>query len=497
MYPPHVAKSRPNTLACVVAETGDSLTYAQLDAYSNQFAHLLRQNGVRPGDALAIIAENGLGWPIVVAAGMRSGVEVTPINWHLKPAELASILEECSPAAIVTSAKLRDVVSDALATSGVTSRLVVEMDDLAETCRTLPTTPIEDELLGARVLYSGGSTGRPKAYRQPLLGIHPADAPPRHSHLAQALGLDQDTVFLSPAPNYHAAPFTFQLMVLGLGGTIVTLESFDGATAMRAISAHGVTHSQWVPTMLTRLLRIPDRDKLPPRPTHRVAVTSGAPCPPELKDAITAWWGPMLHEYYGASEGYGHTYISATDALTHRGSVGRGLGPTRVRVVDDQGAPVPAGEIGLVEFGQAGADAQGLPAPPKRWRGMGDLGRLDEDGFLHLTGRSSSMIISGGVNIYPEEVEAALANHPSVADCTVFGIPDPDFGEQVKAVVELDPRAPRVSADELIAFCREQLASFKAPRSVDLVDRLPRLPTGKLNKTALRSTYLPAKQPLG
>ncbi|OUC76423.1 AMP-binding protein [Gordonia lacunae] len=491
MYPPSTARARPDAVAYVMAGSGERITYAELDRRSNRLARFWWSRGVRPGDSVVLVLENSLAWPVAVAAGMRSGLYVTPVNWHLKPTELAALIREDRPAAIVTSTALADRVVAAVADPSLDRTVIVCADGPADGCVALAdaladqsSEPLERELLGARVLYSGGTTGRPKRFAQPLLGVHPADAPRRHSGLVDELGVGADSVLLSPAPNYHAAPFTFQLITLAAGGTVVCMEKFDAAGAMRAITEYGVTHSQWVPTMLIRLLNLPDRESIALSPRHRVAFTSGAPCPPHVKDAIFEWWGPVLHEYYGASEGYGHTYISPTDARSHPGSVGRPLGTARVHITDSTGADVGPGVEGTVCF--EAADGPGRPAGASRpaLKQMGDIGYLDDDGFLYLVGRRGFMIISGGVNIYPEEIESALLTHPAVADVAVVGVPDAEFGESVKAVVEVRPGAS-VSDDDLIAHAREHLAHFKAPRSVEFTTDLPRLPTGKLDKRRL------------
>lgn len=503
MYPPDLAARHPDRTAFVMAGSGDSLTFAELDARSAQLAHALGGPGglgVEPGDALALVLPNDVAWPVGVAAGMRSGLEVVPINWHLGARELAVLLAEAAPAALLTTSALLPAVLEAV--HGLPRRPHVLLADVGgdaaadlgalalwDRIADLPTSPPARELLGARVLFSGGTTGRPKAYRQPLLGVHPREAPRRHPHLAERLGLvgpeaERGVRFLSPAPSYHAAPFTFQLMTLAAGGTVVCLESFDAVAALEALTRLRVTHSQWVPTMLSRLLAVPAALRPVTTSSHRVAVTSGAPCPPALKDAIMDWWGEILHEYYGASEGYGHTYVSPHEARTHRGSVGRPLGGARVVITDDDGAPLGTDVIGRVCF----------EGPDGALRGMGDMGRLDADGFLHLTGRATFMIVSGGVNVYPEEVEEALADLPEIADAAVFGVPHADLGEQVMAVVEPARGAPDAAALTVLvqAHCRDRLAGFKVPRRIDVVERLPRLETGKLDKRALRASYLTA-----
>lgn len=505
MYPPTIAGTHPGRLAYVMAASGETLDYAALDDRSTRFSQVLRRAGITTGDTLLIAMENRIEWPVAVAAGMRSGLYVTPVNSHLRDHELAALIEEARPAAVVTSPTLAPVVARALDEGGDEAtrlRLCVGQgaagfERFDEVLDAAPAVRIDDEAFGARVLYSGGTTGRPRAFRQKLLGIHPADAPARHGGLMAKLGLGPDTVLLSPAPNYHAAPFTFQLAALTAGATVVCMERFDALGAMTAIERHGVTLSQWVPTMLVRLLdahREAERagHPLPLSPAHRAAVTSGGPCAPGVKAAIDAWWGPILHEYYGASEGYGHTYISPLEARERVGSVGRGLGETRVHIVDGSGAELPSGEIGTVAFEAIGGRAYSNQGEQAGWRHMGDLGLLDADGFLYLKGRAGYTIVSGGVNIYPDEVEHALASHPRVRDVAVLGEPDPEFGERVLAVVEL--HASRADAEdesddiesELIAHARERIATFKAPRRIVVVDELPRLPTGKLNKKALR-----------
>lgn len=502
MYPPLIAAARPDAAAYVMAGRGDVLSYRQLDEQSNQLAHLLRQRGIGPGGTLVLVAENRIEWPVVVAAGMRTGLYVTPLNWHLTEAETAALLAEAlaggAPAAVITTQGRAQAVWPALG-DGVTGLCLDgacgPLESFPEAVSGLPGTPVRDELLGARVLYSGGTTGRPTAFRQKLLGVHPAAAPPRHAGLTARLGIDERTVFLSPAPSYHAAPFTFQLIIQEFGGTVVCLERFDPLGALAAIERYRVSHSQWVPTMLSRLVRLgPAERSRHDLSTHRVAWTSGGPCAVALKAAVTDWWGPILHEYYGSSEGYGHTYVSPAEALAHPGTVGRPL-TGGLHIADETGAEVAPGTVGRVWF--AGQDRYvnlaEVPGQvhPAGWRSAGDLGYLDEDGFLYLVGRADHGILSGGVTIFPDEIEEVLLGHPAVADVAVFGVPDPDLGEQVKAVVQV--RSPALGGDlsaELITFCQARLARFKIPKSVGIVAHLPRLPTGKLNKAALRERYL-------
>jgi fatty-acyl-CoA synthase len=502
MYPPAVADRYPDRLAYIMAGSGETLTYAQLDRESNRLAHLFRQHGIRAGDTVAVVLENRIEWPVVVAAGMRSGLYVTPVNWHLNPAEIAQLLADARPAALITSTA---IAADLAAVTGDLNGIAtwcVDGDragfaDLRAAMADQPTTIIDDEALGARVLYSGGTTGRPKAFRQKLLGIHPAAAPPRHAELTERLGVGAETVLLSPAPSYHAAPFTFQLITLAAGGTVVCMERFDAAAALTAMRGYDVTHSQWVPTMLIRLLRLGRNERGLAFPAHRVAFTSGAPCPPEVKLDIMQWWGPVLHEYYGASEGYGHTYISPEEALVRPGSVGRPLSGTRIHITDPAGHELPAGQAGRVCFA-APADIayrNASASTDAALRSMGDVGYVDAAGFLFLVGRETMTIVSGGVNIYPPEIEAVLLTHPDIVDASVIGEPDPEFGERVVAVVEPRPGTDSGALSEkLVQLCRERLAHFKAPRRVVVVGRLPRRPNGKLNTDGVRALVRSGKE---
>ena len=502
MYPPAVADRYPDRAAHIMAGSGQTLTYAQLDRASNQLAHLFRQHGIAAGDTVALVLENRIEWPVVVAAGLRSGLYVAPLNWHLNPAELARLLAGARPRALITSAAIAAGLAAIAGDLGGIAAWCADgaaegFADLRAAMASQPATPIADESLGARVLYSGGTTGRPKAFRQGLLGVHPASAPPRHAELTGRLGIGAGTALLSPAPSYHAAPFTFQLITLAAGGTVVCMERFDAAAALAAMRTHGVTHSQWVPTMLIRLLRLSPAERGAPIPAHRVAFTSGAPCPPQVKLDIMAWWGPILHEYYGASEGYGHTYISPGETLVRPGSVGRPLSGARIHITGPDGTGLPAGRAGRVCFaapaGLAYRDAGDGAAP--QLRSMGDLGYLDAEGFLFLVGRETSTIISGGVNIYPAEIEAVLLTHPDVVDAAVVGVPDPEFGERVVAIVEPRPGTDSGAVSEkLIELCRERLAHFKAPRRVIVAGRLPRRPNGKLSLEGVRALITSGKE---
>jgi fatty-acyl-CoA synthase len=352
------------------------------------------------------------------------------------------------------------------------------------------------------MLYSSGTTGRPKGVRPPLPDRQvdePGDG--MVAVFGDRIGLGPDTVFLSPAPLYHAAPLRLCATVQALCGTVVVLERFDAEGALAAIERYRVTHGQWVPTMFVRMLKLPaevrDRHDLS---SLRIAVHAAAPCPAEVKQRMLDWWGPILHEYYSSTEVAGMTWIGPEEWRSHPGSVGRPILGV-VHICDDDGRELPTGVVGTVyferdarpfEYHNDPVKTRGAehPAHPN-WTTVGDIGRLDQDGFLYLTDRRAFMIISGGVNIYPQEVEDVLALHPAVADVAVIGVPDPEMGERVLAVVT--PAAGATPGSELerelISYVRDRIASYKAPRSVDFVDELPRTPTGKLVKTLLRDRY--------
>jgi fatty-acyl-CoA synthase len=369
---------------------------------------------------------------------------------------------------------------------------------------THPAQPPEEEWLGDLMLYSSGTTGRPKGVRRPLRDVK-VDGDDLIKAFIGGYGFGADTVYLSPAPMYHAAPLAFSLGVHHAGGTVVMMPRFDAEAALAAIQRFKVTHSQWVPTMFVRMLKLPQaqRDRYD-LSSLRMAIHAAAPCPVEVKQQMIAWWGQIIHEYYGATEGNGMTRIDSADWLAHPGSVGRAVVGV-MHVCDEAGHEVPAGETGLVFFERDAMPfayhkdpdrtrAAQHPIHPN-WSTLGDIGYLDKDSYLYLTDRSAFMIISAGVNIYPREVEDTLIGHPSVRDVAVFGVPDADMGEQVKAVIEpMDGVRPSEAlAAELTSYARSRLAHYKVPKSIEFMPELPRLPTGKLYKQALRAAYWPAK----
>lgn len=484
--------------------SGEVMTFKELDERSNRLAHLLRDAGLRRGDHVALFMENQIRFLEVAWAAMRSGLYLTAINSYLTPGEVDYIVNDCGASTFVTSVAKSGVASQLVFPSAVTTRLSVDgaiagFDNYESAVAAFPSSPIEDESLGAAMLYSSGTTGRPKGVLRPLPNLTPADPDPSIASLGVAYGFRDSMTYLSPAPMYHAAPLGFSVWAQRYGGTVVIMERFDPMDALALIEQHHVTHSQWVPTMFVRMLKLSAEE----RGRHdlsslEVAIHAAAPCPVPVKREMIEWWGPKLFEYYAGTEGNGSTFITSEEWLRKPGSVGRPAGVT-IHILDDEGNEQPANGEGTIWF-SGGGEFEYHNAPEKnaeshRGGGMstlGDVGYLDDDGYLFLTDRKAYMIIAGGVNIYPREIEDVLVTHPAVADVAVFGIPNDDLGEEVKAVVQLVDmtQAGPEMARQLLAFCSEHLARFKVPRSLDFDPELPRLPTGKLYKRLLRDRYM-------
>ena len=494
----------PDKAALIMGWTGEVVTYRDLDRRSNQVAHLLRRAGLRAGDVVALCMDTNPHFHEIVWGAQRSGLVTVAISNRLLPDEIAYIVKDSGARALfatmglgATAHSLRGVDLPVAAWFAVGGPIEGYQEYLAARAG-MPQTPVADESPGKYRLYSSGTTGRPKG----ILHIPDPRAKGQDhltmERLSDFFGMDRDTVYLSPAPLYHSAPLTWTLRVLRLGGTIVLMDHFDAATALALIEQHQITHAQFVPTMFVRMLKLPPEA----RTAHdlsslRAAIHAAAPCPVEVKDQMISWWGPIIHEFYGASEGLGITALLASEWLEHRGSVGRPLLGIP-HAVDDAGTELPIGEVGTIWF-EGGGNFEYLGDPqktvesadPRGWRTVGDIGRLDAAGYLYLTDRKSNMIISGGVNIYPQEVEDLIITHPKVLDAAVIGVPDAEFGESVKAVVQLVDPTQRCDAlaTEIIAFCRASLSPIKCPRSVDFADQLPRHPNGKLYKRKLREQY--------
>jgi fatty-acyl-CoA synthase len=507
MYPGHWAQITPDKPAVVMAGTDDVLTYGELDERSTRLARVWHDAGLRPGDGVALFMENQLRFLEVVWAALRSGLRITPVNRYLTAAEAAYIVNDCDARALVVSRALAPVATElADLVPGCKLRLSVGgvvdgYDSYEDALAGVSAEPLDDEPLGQLMLYSSGTTGRPKGVVRPQPARKINDGLGPLSGVGALFGINHDSVYLSPAPIYHAAPLGFCLGTTSLGGTVVLMAHFDPLEALAALERHRCTHSQWVPTMFSRMLKLPAEDRARfDLSAHKVAIHAAAPCPRPVKEAMFDWWGPIIYEYYGGSELNGLTYVGPEEWLAHPGTVGRAVLGT-LHICDEAGNELPPGEPGLVYFEQdvapfhyhkdeAQTQSSRHPARPN-WTALGDVGYLDGEGYLYLTDRATFMIISGGVNIYPREIEDVLVMHPLVDDVAVIGVPNADMGEEVKAVVQLVAGAdgsPEL-ADELIGFCRERLTHYKCPKTVDFDPQLPRLPTGKLYKRVLRDRY--------
>ncbi|MEU5842872.1 AMP-binding protein [Rhodococcus sp. NPDC047139] len=511
MYPGNFVATTPDKPAVIRPATGESLTYRELDEHSLQLAKYLRSLGLVRGDHIALISNNDLRVMEVYWAALRSGLYITVVNRHLTPAEAAYIVDDCGAKALVVSAQALDAVdSSPDAYPRVAHRLVFGgssdgFEDYEAALGRFDTTPLDDQPRGQDMLYSSGTTGRPKGIKPKLPDGQVQDIPdPYTAVFAPMYGFDDSTVYLCPAPLYHAAPLRFCGTIQSVGGTVILMDRFDPEEALALIDRYSVTASQWVPTMFVRMLKLPEETRAKYDVTSmKVAVHAAAPCPPEIKRAMIEWWGPVIHEYYASTEGAGATFIDSEQALAHPGSVGRDGTLGVVHICDDQGRELPTGSTGTVWWERDERPFEYHNDPVKTeeathpehptWTTSGDIGYLDEERFLYLTDRAAFTIISGGVNIYPQEAENVLTLHPKVFDVAVIGIPNEEMGEEVKAVVQLvegvEP-SPELE-QELLAYVRERVSHFKAPRSVDFSDDLPRTPTGKLVKHKLRARYIP------
>ncbi len=494
----------PGAAAFVMCATGEVVSFGQLEARANQGAQLFRRAGLSIGDHIAVLMENRREFLEICFAADRAGLYYTTISSHLTAEEIAYILRDCDARLLIASERYEEMLRDVGANLRPRCAVYIvgeEKHDFADwsaATSALSPSPIADERQGLDMLYSSGTTGRPKGIKWPL-----AEEPPgRRSMLIDLLtrlfGYDSKTRYLCPAPLYHAAPLRHSMVTIKMGGTAYIMDRFDPAEALRLIEQHRITHSQWVPTMFVRLLKLPreERERYD-LSSMTMAVHAAAPCPVEVKRQMIAWWGEIVHEYYSGTENNGFTAITPAEWLTHPGSVGKAkLGIAHI--CDEAGEELAKGQEGEIYFEnghqfsyhndpQKTADCTNA----KGWTTLGDIGRLDEEGYLYLTDRKSFVIISGGVNIYPQEIEDVLIGHPVVLDAAVFGVPNEDFGEEVKAVVQLMP-AQEASAEmeaDLMAHCRRRLSAIKCPRSIEFRDSLPRSATGKLYKRKLRDAF--------
>lgn len=504
-HPSITAETYPHKPAFIMGESGEMVTFRQLDERSNQGAQLFRSLGLKAGDHIGWMIENSPRFPEILWAAQRAGLIFTPISTHLKKDETAYILQNCGAKLFIGSHALADVAEALVAEStGVSHFYMVGgvapgFESWEEAIDAQPAERIADESNGAPMLYSSGTTGKPKGIFQAPQDTDVNTPPMLVNTLGAAFGFSEETVYLSPAPLYHAAPLHYTMMTTYNGGTIVIMEKFDAELALKLIEEHRVTHSQWVPIMFIRMLKLPEEVRNAyDISSMQFAIHAAAPCPIHVKEQMIEWWGEVIVEYYAASEGIGVTIIDSANWLTHKGSVGPAIG-AELHVLDDDGNELPPGEIGTIYFSGEGPRFEYHQEPEKTaeayndkgWATTGDVGYVDEDGFLYLTDRKNFTIISGGVNIYPQEIENVLVGHEKVADVAVFGVPDEEFGESVQAVVEPMNWADATdeTAIEIMEWLRDKISHIKLPRSLHFREKLPRMDNGKLYKRHLVDEY--------
>ncbi len=504
----HWALKTPQKSALIDLESGRTISFQTLDQRVQRAALWLRQQGLQSGEGILLLLENR---PEIIELGLaarRAGLYFTPTSTHLTLPELAHIAKDCGAKMLFVSAQTAHIVEALLKMPGLSGLNVVcvgadpvgglvgyesALAQVDET-HTIPLCP-----LGRDMLYSSGTTGFPKGIRRPLVSAELRDQPETEVlNWQRSFGFDDQTIYLSPAPLYHAAPLRYVMRTVEVGGCAVLMKKFDAERALKAIEQYAVTHSQWVPTMFVRMLELPDlvRGQFN-LSTMRVAIHAAAPCPVHVKQNLLDWWGDIVHEYYGGSEGFGVTAINSENWRTHPGSVGRAtLGV--IHIVGDEGEELPTGEIGKIYF-SGGPKFEYWNDPKKTqdayndkgWATYGDMGYLDAEGYLYMADRRTDLILSGGVNVYPQEIENALSQHPMVQDVAVVGVPDEVFGQVPKAIVQLrdHDQAGEKMAHEIIEFCAQHLSKVKMPRSIVFEESLPRLETGKLLRRILKEKY--------
>ncbi|MBP6012614.1 MAG: AMP-binding protein [Alphaproteobacteria bacterium] len=503
MHPSVHAKTHPDKPAFIMASSGETVTYGQMEERSNRGAQLFRQLGLKAGDGIAIFMENNVHYLPLVWAAQRSGLYFTCISSRLTAGEIEYIVADCAAKVFITSQNMGDVARELGAKMPAVKKFMLGgtmpgYESAEPALARMPAAPIADETPGADLLYSSGTTGRPKGVKRALTGGALVQANPLTMLTKMLYQFDENMIYLSPAPLYHAAPLRYNMAVHVFGGTSVVMEHFDPEQALALIGKYKTTHSQWVPTMFVRMLKLPEAARTQyDVSAMKVAIHAAAPCPKPVKKQMIEWWGPVIYEYYAGTEGNGFCAIRSDEWLAHPGSVGKAL-LGELHIVGEDGTECAVGESGTIYF--ANGPEFSYHNDPKKtaearndkgWSTLGDVGYLDKDGYLYLTDRKAFMIISGGVNIYTQEAENVLINHPKVADVAVIGVPNEDFGEEVKAVVQPMNWADATPelADDLMAYCRQHLSAIKCPRSVDFERELPRHPTGKLYKRLIRDRY--------
>lgn len=504
LYPSYFAKQTPNKPAYKMCATGEEVSFAQLEQRSNQGAHVLRRLGANIGDHIVILMENRREFFEICFSADRSGLYYTAISTYLTIEEIIYIIQDCNAKVIITSGLFSKIAKEIRNKIGSEPTYLNVDGDIEgyqrwdKLCAQEKNYPIADELQGLDMLYSSGTTGRPKGVKWKLTGQPPGKRTMLIDLLCGLFGYDQHTRYLCPAPLYHSAPMRHSMTTIKMGGSVFVMDRFDAQESLEIIEREKITHAQWVPTMFIRMLKLPEKVyRKYDISSLKVAIHAAAPCPMDVKEKMIEWWGPIIHEYYAGTENNGFCAIDTQQWLQHRGSVGKSI-LGKIRICDDNGKELPCGQEGEIYFSDGHNfsyhnDPEKTKAcrNEKGWTTLGDIGMVDDDGYLYLTDRKSFVIISGGVNIYPQEVENTILEHPKVTDVAVIGVPNDDFGEEVKAVVQpiKMSMAGVPLAEELIDFCRKKLSRIKCPRSVDFIEKLPRQPTGKLFKRLLKESY--------
>ena len=503
-HPRKYARLTPDKPAIIMAKTGETVTYRQLEERANRCSQYFVAIGLRPKDHIAILMENNPSFFEVTWGAQLAGLIYTCVSTHLSALDVEYIINDCDAKVLITSLYMADIAGSLLkSTPAIKHRLSVGgiingYLSYEETVGSYPATPIPEGIEGRDMLYSSGTTGRPKGVITSTQDYSFGEFPAMHLKMSDTYGLNRDTIYLSPAPLYHAAPLRFCMWTMRLGGTVVIMESFDAEWALALIEKYKVTTSQWVPTMFIRMLKLPEAVRTRYDVSSlQMAIHAAAPCPIPIKEQMIEWWGPIINEYYTSTEGSTFTAITSEEWLTHKGSVGR-VQFGKVHILDDNETELPMGEPGII-YVEDGVvfeyhddfEKTAESRSSRGWSVVGDIGMVDKEGYLYLTDRKADMIISGGVNIYPQEAENILVMHPKVTDAAVFGIPNQDFGEEVKAVVQPTNMAfagPELE-QELLAFCQQSLSKMKCPKSIDFQEELPRYPNGKLLKRLLKDRY--------
>jgi len=506
MHPYIYAQENPDKPAYIMAYSGEIVTYKELDERSNQIANFFRDRNISQGDHIAIFLENNARFTEILWAAQRSGIYYTPISSRLTAPEVEYIIRDCGAKMIISSKALSNVAEELTKLiKDIQERYIIDCEiegwnSFEKYISGMPKEPIKDEMMGQDMLYSSGTTGKPKGIKLPLQKIPIEQSEGLMAGVSALYGTNEDTIYLSPAPLYHAAPLRFTMGVNYVGGTNIIMEKFDAETSLKFIEKYSVTMSQWVPTMFVKMFKLPEEIRSQfDLSSHKCAIHAAAPCPIKIKKMMIDWWGPIIHEFYAGSEGNGFVACNSEEWLNHEGTVGKPI-VSIPHICNDEGDELPIGEEGTIwfegdsEFSYHNDEKKTEESKHpefKNWSTLGDVGKLDEDGYLYLTDRKAFMIITGGVNVYPQETENLLITHPKVSDCAVIGVPNEEFGEEVKAIVEpINWNETGIELEEeLIRFCKENLSSIKCPKSIDFEKSLPRHPTGKLYKRLLKDRY--------